>query len=71
MAPFNYTVTIDSNDVTIPSAPTAQESHVVMSGNFVASNSIAITLNGTPLTPIVIHNRSTHDNGPYRSRFRS
>lgn len=53
MAPFNYTVMINSNDVTIPSAPTAQESHVVMSGNFVASNSIAITLNGTPLTPII------------------
>lgn len=53
MAPFNYTVTIDSNGITIPSAPTAQESHVVMSGNFVASNSIAITLNGVPLAPIV------------------
>ena len=52
IAPFNYTVTINSNDVTIPSAPTAQESHVVMSGNFVASNSIVITLNGTPLTAI-------------------
>lgn len=52
LAPFNYTVTINSIPVTIPSSPTAQNSTVVMSGDFVTGNSIAITLNGTPLTPI-------------------
>lgn len=52
MSPFNYTTTINGSDITVPSTPTAQNSIVTMSGNFVTGNSIAITLNGTPLTPI-------------------
>lgn len=52
MSPFNYTTTINSTNVTISSTPTAQNSIVTMSGNFVTGNSIAITLNGTPLAPI-------------------
>lgn len=52
MSPFNYTTTINGSDITVPSTPTAQNSIATMSGNFVAGNSIAITLNGTPLTPI-------------------
>ncbi len=52
MSPFNYTTTINSTNVTVSSTPTAQNSIVTMSGNFVTGNSIAITLNGTPLTPI-------------------
>ena len=52
MSPFNYTATINSTNVTVASTPTAQNSIVTMSGAFVAGNSIAITLNGTPLTPI-------------------
>lgn len=52
MSPFNYTTTINSTNVTISSTPTAQNSVVTMSANFVTGNSIAITLNGTPLTPI-------------------
>lgn len=52
MSPFNYTTTINSTDITVPSTPTAQNSIVTMSGDFVTGNSIAITLNGTPLTAI-------------------
>lgn len=52
MSPFNYTTTINSTNVTISSTPTAQNSVVTMSANFVTGNSIAITLNGTPLAPI-------------------
>jgi nicotinamide riboside kinase len=52
MAPFNYTTTINGTAVTIPSAPTAQWSTVELDADFVASNSIAITLNGTPLSAI-------------------
>lgn len=52
MSPFNYTTIINGTSVTVPSTPTAQNSIVTMSANFVTGNSIAITLNGTPLTPI-------------------
>ena len=52
MSPFNYTTTINWSDITVPSTPTAQNSIVTMSGNFVTGNSIAITLNGTPLASI-------------------
>lgn len=52
MSPFNYTTTINGADITVPSTPTAQNSIVTMSGNFVTGNSIAITLNGTPLAAI-------------------
>ena len=52
MSPFNYTTIINGTSVTVPSTPTAQNSIVTMSANFVTGNSIAITLNGTPLAPI-------------------
>lgn len=52
-APFNYTVTVDGIDYTIPSQPTAEYSTVELDADLVTSNSIAITVNGVALTPIV------------------
>src|SRR5690606_10044137 len=40
-------------DVTIDSTPTAQNSTVELDADLVSSNSIAVTINGNALTPIV------------------
>jgi hypothetical protein len=53
MAGKVYTNTINGDVFDITAANSNLESVVTMSANFVASNSIAITLNGVVLTPIV------------------
>lgn len=54
MSGRSYTVTINGVNYTVSNTTnTTQESTVTMSANFVASNSIAITVNGFALTPII------------------
>lgn len=59
MSPFNYTTTINGTAVTIASAPTVQQSVVVLDADLVTTNSIAITMNGNVMTPIVFG--TSHD----------
>lgn len=59
MSPFNYTTTINGTAVTIASAPTVQQSVVVLDADLVTTNSIAITMNGNVMTPIVF--ATSHD----------
>ena len=50
---FNYGVVINGVGVNIDSAGTTQQSTVQLSADLVTSNSVAITVNGNVLTPIV------------------
>lgn len=54
--PFDYTTTINGTDVTIDSTSTNENSTVELDADLVTSNSIAVTVNGIALTPIVYAN---------------
>jgi len=46
-APFNYTVTINGTDETVPTAPTSQQSNVVLDADLVTDNYVGVTLNAS------------------------
>lgn len=50
---FDYSVNINGQVVSINSTTTVQQSVVTLDADLVTSNSIAVSVNGTPLTPIV------------------